>query len=112
MDQPALAGELGLTLHLPRPPDAPAVPAPPPRCSWPWDQLYLTAAGEMLPCCMVATADRASFGPVFDGVADDPRHDGLLARWHGEAAQAFRHALASDEPPAVCRSCALYQGRF
>lgn len=96
----ALAAELGVTLHLPR-------LQPPPeggRCDWPWTQLYLTAAGELLPCCMVATADRASFGNVFDG--------GLLARWQGEPAQRFRSALQGDEPPAVCRSCALYHGTF
>ena len=89
-----------------------------PRCRWPWDQLYLTAAGEMLPCCMVATADRASFGNVFGGQgAGAPSGGanatgGLVERWHGDAAQAFRAALADDEPPAVCRSCALYHGTF
>ena len=102
----ALAGELGISLHLPRlaQPAAPAAAAP--RCRWPWDQLYVTAAGELLPCCMVATADRATFGNVFD----DP--DGLVARWHGDAAQSFRQRLADDEPPQVCRSCALYHGTF
>jgi hypothetical protein len=53
---------------------------------------------------MVATADRASFGNVFE--------HGLLARWQGEAAQRFRAELAGDEPPAVCRSCALCHGTF
>jgi len=105
-----------------------------PRCSWPWDQLYLTAAGELLPCCMVATADRASFGKVFGGgagaairtpapeapaaagIAPDPAGaaaaTGLLARWHGDAAQAFRADLRHGTAPAVCRSCALYHGTF
>jgi radical SAM protein with 4Fe4S-binding SPASM domain len=81
-----------------------APPAPAPRCRWPWDQLYVTAAGELLPCCMVATADRASFGNVFD--------DRLRERWHDAAAQSFRKGLAQGAPPAVCRSCALYQGLF
>jgi radical SAM protein with 4Fe4S-binding SPASM domain len=101
----ALATRLELTLHLPRPPDAPpASHSDGPRCRLPWEQLYLTAAGELLPCCMVATADRASFGNVFER--------GLLHTWHGETAQAFRQALNADLPPAVCRSCALYHGRF
>jgi len=99
-DARALAHTLGLTLHLPR------LAAPPQggRCDWPWTQLYITAAGELLPCCMVATADRASFGNVFD--------EGLPARWHSEAARSFRAALAGPTPPAVCRSCALYHGTF
>jgi radical SAM protein with 4Fe4S-binding SPASM domain len=95
-----LAQTLGITLHLPRLQAAPQGG----RCDWPWTQLYLTAAGQLLPCCMVATADRATFGNVFDG--------GLVARWQGEAAQSFRAALADGEPPAVCRSCALYHGTF
>lgn len=101
----ALATELGMALHLPR--LAPREePRPAPRCGWPWEQLYITAAGELLPCCMVATADRATFGNVFE----DPK--GLQGRWHGEPAQAFRSALAKDRAPAVCRSCALYHGVF
>lgn len=102
------AARLGLRLHLPRLEPAPATAAQPaPRCTWPWDQLYVTAAGELLPCCMVATADRASFGRVFD-----THSGGLTGRWQGEPAKEFRRALAEDEPPEVCRSCALYQGLF
>jgi MoaA/NifB/PqqE/SkfB family radical SAM enzyme len=102
-----LARAFGTTLHLPRlQPRGIAAPVPAPRCRWPWDQLYLTAAGELLPCCMVATADRASFGNVFDAPG------GVSARWHGDAARAFRAALAADEPAAPCRSCALYRGTF
>lgn len=107
----ALAGELGVRLHLPRL-SAPEAPAPAgPRCTWPWDQVYITAAGELLPCCMVATADRASFGTVFN--TSDPAEPARLAeRWHGETAQSFRRALAEGPAPAVCRSCALYNGTF
>ncbi|MEW6703777.1 MAG: radical SAM protein [Pseudomonadota bacterium] len=95
-----LADALGIALHLPRL----QAPAQGGRCDWPWTQLYLTAAGELLPCCMVATADRASFGNAL--------RDGLRARWHSEAAQSFRKALAGDTPPGVCLSCALYHGTF
>jgi radical SAM protein with 4Fe4S-binding SPASM domain len=103
----ALADTLGMRLHLPRlVPEPGAAERPAPRCRWPWDQLYVTAAGELLPCCMVATADRASFGNVFDN------EQGLQARWSGAAAQAFREGLASGTPPPVCRSCALYHGMF
>lgn len=107
-----LAAELGMRLHLPRlDADVPRDVAGRGRCRWPWEQIYITAAGELLPCCMVATADRASFGAVFGSGGDEPTV-GLLARWHGEAAQAFRGALAEGPAPAVCRSCALYHGRF
>lgn len=102
----AVAARLGFGLHLPR--LAPSAEATG-RCTWPSEQLYLTAAGEMLPCCMVASADRASFGRVFDDDAGPVR---LRERWHGNAARDFRAALASDAPPAVCRGCALYRGTF
>ena len=124
----AEAARLGLQLHLPRlSPRGPgdgdgdgdgngngngeeAPPAAGPRCGWPWQQLYLTAAGHMLPCCMVGTADRASFGRVF---GDDPAQPANpLPAWHGAVAQGFRHGLTEGPPPAVCRGCALYNGRF
>lgn len=100
------ARTLGLQLHLPRL-QPQAQPAP---CRWPWEQMYVTAAGEMLPCCMVGTADRARFGRVFGddaAVPADPQRP-----WEGEAAQRFRTQLAGSSPPAVCRGCALYEGRF
>lgn len=107
------AARLRVALHLPRLPGdaAPAAAgrATGSRCRWPSDQLYITAAGELLPCCMVATADRATFGNVFEDASGSVR---LVERWRGEAAQTFRAALASDDPPRVCRSCALYEGRF
>ena len=109
----ALAEAFGLRLHLPRLAAAPASTPSPTRCGWPWEQLYVTAAGALLPCCMVATADRESFGEVFaSGAAQDSEPARLLERWHGAEAQAFRAALVSQAPPAVCRSCALYHGKF
>lgn len=99
----ALAAALGVALHLPRLRDEAAPPATG-RCTWPSDGLYLTARGEMLPCCMVGTPDRAQFGSVADAPVETV--------WNGGAAQAFRAALAGPEPPPVCRSCALYHGEF
>lgn len=99
----ALARSLGVTLNLPRlRPDERAERTG--RCTWPWDGLYLTAYGEVLPCCMVGTADRATFGTV----GTQP----IEAVWNGAAAQSFRTALAGSEPPRICASCALYHGEF
>nr|WP_280155576.1 radical SAM/SPASM domain-containing protein [Piscinibacter sp. XHJ-5] len=102
----SIAHELGLRLHLPRL----SAGSEGPRCTWPSDGIYITASGDLLPCCMVATADRATFGKVF--TREGAAQGGLAARWHGEPAQAFRHALAGADPPTVCRSCALYHGTF
>ena len=99
----ALAAELGVTVHLPRL-RGEARAAGSGRCTWPWDGVYLTARGEMLPCCMVGTPDRANFGTV----SSTP----IAEVWNGAAAQAFRNALAGATPPRICSSCALYHGEF
>lgn len=57
-----------------------------------------------MPCCMVSTPDRVNLG--------DMTRDGVDAVWNGFAYRSFRSALASPEPPEVCRGCALYNGTF
>jgi radical SAM protein with 4Fe4S-binding SPASM domain len=102
----AVAGELGLELRLPRtqrrihPPGTPG----PERCNWPWTGAYISYDGQAMPCCMVATPDRASLGNMAD--------DGVEGIWNGEAYRLFRGRLASDTPPEVCASCSVYSGTF
>jgi MoaA/NifB/PqqE/SkfB family radical SAM enzyme len=74
------------------------------RCDWPWRGAYLSYRGEAMPCCMVSTPDRVSLG--------DMAREGVAATWDGEPYRDFRSALASDAPPAVCRSCSVYRGAF
>lgn len=100
-----LAARLGLPLRLPgldRP--RPAVPRAAPRCDWPWRGPYISYRGEVMPCCMVGTPDRACLGQTelesFDSV------------WRGAAYGAFRDGLSDDRPPEVCSSCAIYNGTF
>lgn len=107
------AQALGLRLHLPalKPVPTEEASAAAPRCHWPWEGLYFTAAGELLPCCMAATADRATFGRVFeDDAASAQVH--LDSAWNGATAQRFRQGLSEDRPPSLCQSCALYHGTF
>ena len=102
----AVAQELGVELRLPRtqprlhPPGTPG----PQRCDWPWRGAYVSYQGYAMPCCMIATPDRLNFGSMVE--------QGVDATWTGEDYQAFRDALASDEPPEICRSCAVYRGIF
>jgi hypothetical protein len=35
--------------------------------------------------------------------------DGVAPVWNGEAYDAFRARLASDDPPSPCKACALYR---
>ena len=100
------AQELGVDLRLPR--TRPKVHAPgtpgPQRCNWPWTGAYISYQGLAMPCCMIATPDRQNFGSMAE--------DGVDAIWNGPAARSFRGQLSSDEPPAVCWSCAIYAGTF
>lgn len=101
-----VAADLGVDLRLPRtrprlhPPGTPGRE----RCDWPWRGAYVSYQGLSMPCCMISTPDRLNFGSV--------ARDGIQAVWDGEAYEAFRRALDSDEPPDICRSCAVYRGTF
>jgi radical SAM protein with 4Fe4S-binding SPASM domain len=98
------AEALGVALRLPRVGGAPAPRATLPRCDWPWRGAYVSYQGDAMPCCMVGTPDRASFGNM--------AREGVAAVWAGAAYQSFRARLASPDAPAVCRSCSLYRGTF
>lgn len=96
------AQRLGVDLRLPR--SRPRAGAEAARCDWPWRGPYISYRGEAMPCCMVGTPDRANLG--------DMARFGVTAVWNGPAYRAFREALASEQPPEVCRSCAVYHGVF
>src|SRR5690606_18107164 len=102
----AVARALGVDLRLPRPRPRlhpPGTPGPQ-RCDWPWQRAYISYQGYALPCCMIATPDRTHLGNMAE--------HGVREVWSGSRYQTFRSQLASDEPPEICRSCALYRGIF
>jgi radical SAM protein with 4Fe4S-binding SPASM domain len=102
----SVARELGVELRLPltRPRShAPGTPGRE-RCDWPWRGAYVSYQGLAMPCCMVATPDRIHFGNMAER--------GAAAVWNGPQYQAFRDQLSSDNPPEVCRSCAVYSHTF
>jgi radical SAM protein with 4Fe4S-binding SPASM domain len=96
------SGRLGVTLRLPR--LEPRIPAGGRRCDWPWHGAYVSYRGEAMPCCMVATPDRAMLGNM--------AADGVAAVWSNDDYVAFRAQLESAIPPEVCQSCAVYRGTF
>lgn len=102
----AVATERGIDLRLPRTrPKVHAAGTPGrQRCDWPWHGPYISYDGRSMPCCMIATPDRFNFGSVVE--------QGVEAVWNGEAYEKFREQLASEEPPEICRSCAVYTGTF
>lgn len=100
------AAKLGVTLRLPsirpriHPPGTPGRT----RCDWPWRGAYISYDGQAMPCCMVATPDRINFGNM--------ARDGANAIWNNSDYNVFRKRLDSDDPPEICRSCAIYRGTF
>lgn len=101
----ATATRLGVELRLPN--LKPAVQRPPkrpPRCEWPWRGAYVSYSGLAMPCCMIATPDRYNFGNMAE--------DGVAAVWSSDPYETFRARLASDDPPSICRGCAVYNGTF
>jgi radical SAM protein with 4Fe4S-binding SPASM domain len=99
------AEESGVVLDLPRlDPRPPRRGAGQPGCERPWLDPYVGHDGTVQPCCMVMGNDRAAFGNAFE--------DGFATVWSGERARGFRAALLSDDPPDVCKGCALYHGVF
>lgn len=100
------ARRLGLRLRLPRPRPRAYPPGTPgrERCNWPWSGAYISYDGQAMPCCMVATPDRYNFGNM--------AAQGVAPIWDSAHYQEFRARLDSDEPPEICRSCALYNGTF
>lgn len=101
-----VAEELGVDLRLPRTKPRPHPPGTPgrKRCSWPWDQAYVSYQGLTMPCCMVSTPDRKNFGNMVER--------GAAEVWNDPEFETFREQLASDDPPDICRSCAVYNGIF
>jgi hypothetical protein len=53
---------------------------------------------------MIATPDRLNFGNM--------AKEGVVRVWNNDAYNAFRARLASDDPPEVCKGCAVYHGIF
>lgn len=100
------AEELDIDLRLPRTqphPHPPGTPGPQ-RCNWPWSGTYISYSGYAMPCCMVSTPDRVHFGNVVE--------QSVQETWQNSSYQEFRSRLASEEPPDICRSCAVYNGTF
>lgn len=75
-----------------------------PGCTWPWDSAYITSQGVVQPCCMVMGDDRVALGRLDT--------EDFATIWYGTAYTDFRRRLRTDDPPDVCRGCALYQRVF
>jgi len=72
-------------------------------CQRPWTLAYVTANGNVLPCCISpwVAKDYAAL------ILGNAFHDGFGAIWNGERYQRFRAQFESSTPPDACRGCGL-----
>jgi MoaA/NifB/PqqE/SkfB family radical SAM enzyme len=71
------------------------------QCRRPSSLLYITANGNVLPCCFSPFTARSYAGLVLDNAFETP----LLEIWNGQAYRQFRAALQTDSPPEACDRC-------
>jgi radical SAM protein with 4Fe4S-binding SPASM domain len=73
------------------------------KCFRPKTLMYVTANGNVLPCCIspFSTSDYSSIvlGNVFE--------TGLKEIWQGSRYQKFRETHQTDTPPKCCRGCGI-----
>lgn len=70
-------------------------------CQRPWTLAYVTANGNVLPCCISPWVAKDYSGLIL-GNAFTERFEGI---WDGERYQRFRTDFESDTPPDPCRGC-------
>jgi radical SAM protein with 4Fe4S-binding SPASM domain len=78
-------------------------PRPCSRCRRPWNTIYVTAHGKVLPCCIAPFAHQ-DFPSL---VLGDLTERSLEEVWHGDRYQDFRKRHQSDEPHPCCRMCGV-----
>ena len=72
-------------------------------CERPWTLSYVTANGNVLPCCISPWVTRDYAGLILGNAFEQP----LAEIWNGERYQRFRTAFESDTPPEACRGCGV-----
>ena len=73
-------------------------------CMRPWTTAYVTANGNLLPCCIAPFATQDYESLKLGNLFDEP----LDAVWNGERYQAWRTHLLSDHPHEACAGCGVH----
>jgi MoaA/NifB/PqqE/SkfB family radical SAM enzyme len=70
-------------------------------CQRPWTLSYVTANGNVLPCCISPWVAK-NYSGIILGNAFEQRFSDI---WNGQRYQQFRMDFESDTPPDPCRGC-------
>ena len=71
------------------------------QCRRPSSLIYITANGNVLPCCFSPFTARDYPGLLLGNAFETP----LIEIWNGAAYRQFRAALQTDAPPEACNRC-------
>ena len=73
------------------------------RCYRPTTLMYITASGNVLPCCIspfsISDYDSIILGNIFD--------NSLAEIWSGDKYRAFRKKRETKNPPTCCKGCGI-----
>ena len=70
-------------------------------CTRPWRSTYITANGNVLPCCFAPFTTKHYEGTILGNLFERP----ISEIWSSAEYENFRRAHASDDPPEPCRGC-------
>ncbi|MEE9139092.1 MAG: radical SAM protein [candidate division NC10 bacterium] len=72
-------------------------------CQRPWTLSYVTANGNVLPCCIAPFSAKNYRGALLGNAFTED----FMSVWNGERYERFREMFESDAPPDPCRGCGL-----
>lgn len=70
-------------------------------CRRPWSLVYITANGNVLPCCIAPFTEAPYGGLVLGNAFREP----LETIWNGPLYQRWRERMLAGEPPPACANC-------
>jgi len=82
---------------------ADGTPRPWAGCQRPWTLSYVTANGNVLPCCIAPWTARRYREALLGNALQEP----FAEIWNGTPYQQFRKTFESDVPPDPCRGCGM-----
>lgn len=72
-------------------------------CRRPWTLMYVTANGNVLPCC-IAPFTGTPYGDIVLGNIFTETTEQI---WNGARYRAWRRQMLSDQPPSACAGCGV-----
>jgi radical SAM protein with 4Fe4S-binding SPASM domain len=73
-------------------------------CLRPWTTAYVTANGNLLPCCIAPFATQDYDSLKLGNLLNQPFDE----QWNGERYQEWRARLLSDQPNSACAGCGVH----